>query len=737
MQARPDTIPARSDLSFLVNPRRVWGIPRLSWLHQWVQRWELWLCLAVGAWLRLADLRHTLFLNDQVSLLQVGQAAMRDGGLPITGIPSSLGTLNTPFSIYLYLPFAALGSPFAATWMIALANLMALMLTYVVVDRTFGRLAAGVTLALYATSAYAVLYSSYFWQQTAVAPFLLVYLLTLYAGVVQKRKRWLVVHLVSLGLLSQLHPITTYLIPTTLVGLVLLWPRIPWRDLAIGLFCIGLFYVPTLIWGVMSNWADMQVLLRHFFAMPSTYDLLALDQLLAVLRLEGVLPFGVNAAWLGWLMDGAYLLALGWLGCRVAAPLVQAFRGMRIERAEALWRLRENAGWRGELLLFIWQVAPLLLLIHRTQGYCQCYMVLFFPAPYITLGLALAWVFQRERKLFRGKVALRRRGTRLRESLAGSWQDAPGNTRHGTFWRAGVVSSLALLLLLQTFSSSHLTLAYRGLDTEEASLSVGQREARVIGATQTIVASSLFLHGAFAYLAEQVPGVVEAQSAESCLALPTPASLPTVVVTAFDQQNSMADAVLGALPAATLLKTLPVRDLPPDHLYRVDSSDLRLATEQALPQPLIADQHLALEGMASLPAAQGLVVLRWRVLQTYPQPTGPGVSPLSLLLRLQPVPGFGEGLGAAETALCTLERMQVGETLLAWFATSGVAPASEDGVPLVNLSAQIVVTQRVEPVVGPLRFVTGAMSTKVSPPLPLLCRPDQPAQPSCQLTLPS
>lgn len=762
MQARSDSmVQTVSDPVASVRIRHSRFASRFTWLGYWAHRWELWLFLMVGAWLRLADLGHTMFLDDQVLLLQVGQAALRDGGVPITGIPSSLGTLNAPFSIYLYLPFAVLGSPLAAAWMIALANLAALLLTYVVVDRAFGRLAAGSTLALYATSTYAVFYASYFWQQTAVAPFLLGYLLTLYAGVVQKRRCWLLLHLVLLGLLSQLHPITAYLIPTTLVGLALLWPRIPWRGLALGLLCIGLLYVPTLVWGLVSNWADLRLLLRHFLATPATYDLLALDQLLAVLRFEGVLPFGLSAAWLGWLMNGAYLLALGWLGWRVGQPLAHAFRGSKTESVFALSRLREQAEWRGLLLLFVWQVVPLLLLMHRTQGYCQCYMVLFFPAPYITLGLALAWIIRRGGMLALVRVTFRRLSMPPQQRYADALQGVLGRIPQGrapqgripqgripqaALWRVGILSLLALLLALQTLSSSHLTFAYRGLDTEEASLSAGLREAQAIGAAHTILASSLFLHGAFAYLAEHEVAAVEVQSAESCLMLPSSAKSPTVMVTALDEQKSAVDAVLGALPAATLLETLPVRDLPPDHLYRVDGSDLRLANEQAIAQPVIADGHLALEGVASLPASPGLVVLRWRVLQAYQEPTEPGAMPLSLLFRLQPQPGSRGGFsgvemapGSVEVAQCTPERLEAGETLLTWvrFPVSAAAlAASENSVPLVNLSVHLMVSQRVEPVVGPLRLVTGATNTTVSSPLPLLCLPGQPLQIWCPLALP-
>ncbi len=750
MQIRSDPLAqAVADPVAPVKPRRTWGVLPLSWLSRWVQRWELWVFLVVGAWLRLADLHHTLFLDDQVLLLRVGQAALRDGGMPITGIPSSIGTLNAPFSIYLYLPFAALGSPLAAAWAIALANLGALLLTYVVVDRAFGRLAAGGALALYATSTYAVFYSSYFWQQTAVAPFLLGYLLTLYAGVVQKQRRWLLLHLAFLGLLSQLHPITVYLVPTTLVGLALLWPRIPWRALALGLLCIGLLYVPTLVWGLVSNWVDVRVLLRHFLAAPATYDLLALDQLLAVLRYEGVLPFGVSVAWLGWLMNGAYLLALGWLGWWVGAPLVPVLRGRKTERGVALWRLCEDAEWRGALLLFVWQVVPLFLLIHRTQGYCQCYMVLFFPAPYITLGLALAWVIRRGNVLAPVNVAFRRVWTSRQHGYAGSLPGTLGDIQQGhtpqgcipqgVLWRAGVLGLLALLLVFQALSSSRLTFAYRGLDTEEASLRAAQHEARAIGAAHTILASSLFLHGAFAYLAEHAFSTVEVESAESCLVLPSSASLPAVVVTALDEKKSTVDEVLGALPAATLVGALPVRDLPPDHLYRVDGPHLQLAGEQAMAQPVMADQHLALEGLVSLPMTPGLVVLRWRVFQAYQEPAGLGAAPLSLLFHLQLLPGSRGGSGEVETAQCTPDHLEAGETLFTWFRFSDVTAlsvAASNGAVLANLSVHLVVSQRVEPVVGPLRLVTGAMSTTASSALSLLCLPGQPAQSACPLVLP-
>src|SRR5215468_4965823 len=92
-------------------------------LPDWTSHWELWLALLLGGWLRLFALDRTLWLDDQTQLLDMARTAILRGMIPVTGIPSSVGFLNSPISIYLLLPIAALtANPLPQTIALALWN---------------------------------------------------------------------------------------------------------------------------------------------------------------------------------------------------------------------------------------------------------------------------------------------------------------------------------------------------------------------------------------------------------------------------------------------------------------------------------------------------------------------------------------------------------------------------------------------------------------------------------------
>src|SRR5579863_1771347 len=122
-------------------------------LPAWSRRPDFALVIVVGALLRLVWLDSTSLLGDQAQLLSVARSALSLHALPLTGIQSSIGTLNPPASIYLLLPFAALPDPFWAALFTALANVAAVVLLYRIADRYAGRAAAFAAGLLYATAA--------------------------------------------------------------------------------------------------------------------------------------------------------------------------------------------------------------------------------------------------------------------------------------------------------------------------------------------------------------------------------------------------------------------------------------------------------------------------------------------------------------------------------------------------------------------------------------------------------
>ncbi|HEX6122656.1 MAG TPA: hypothetical protein VFY89_05825, partial [Ktedonobacterales bacterium] len=71
----------------------------------WARYPEFWLILLAAALLRLWSLDHAQWLDDQAQLLALARDAWLRGALPITGIRSSIGTLNPPLSVYILMPF--------------------------------------------------------------------------------------------------------------------------------------------------------------------------------------------------------------------------------------------------------------------------------------------------------------------------------------------------------------------------------------------------------------------------------------------------------------------------------------------------------------------------------------------------------------------------------------------------------------------------------------------------------
>src|SRR5215469_9226278 len=120
---------------------------RLSW---W-RHWELWLALALGGLLRLWHADYTTFGDDQAALMTMARHALERHELPVTGIPSSIGSLNPPVSIYVIIPFAAgRTNPLPAVLSLALWNVLGVALCYIFALRFFGRRIATVGTLLFA-----------------------------------------------------------------------------------------------------------------------------------------------------------------------------------------------------------------------------------------------------------------------------------------------------------------------------------------------------------------------------------------------------------------------------------------------------------------------------------------------------------------------------------------------------------------------------------------------------------
>ena len=136
-----------------------------SFFAIWIAKPDALLLVVLASVLRLNGLHTTTFLGDQAQIYSLGRSALMHHALLVTGIRSSIGTLNMPVSILLLLPFIILGDPFWGTLFTAVINIVAVMLLYSLANRYVGRRTAFVASLLYATAPWSVFFSRFIWQQ--------------------------------------------------------------------------------------------------------------------------------------------------------------------------------------------------------------------------------------------------------------------------------------------------------------------------------------------------------------------------------------------------------------------------------------------------------------------------------------------------------------------------------------------------------------------------------------------
>ncbi|MGH2487378.1 MAG: glycosyltransferase family 39 protein, partial [Ktedonobacterales bacterium] len=212
----------QSDRASIPESAAVSAVPTQSARRDWLRHWELWAALAGGAFLRLWQPGASGFLGDQAGLMQLASLAVQRGAIPVTGIYSSINTLNPPLSVYVLLPFAWLShDPLLAVISQECWNVAGILFCYIFVLRTFGRRTAAISTLLFATAGAAVDYSRLLWQQDYLPPFIALFALFTFVGATQGRPRWLAPATVFLTCAILLHPTAALLIPTLLLALLL------------------------------------------------------------------------------------------------------------------------------------------------------------------------------------------------------------------------------------------------------------------------------------------------------------------------------------------------------------------------------------------------------------------------------------------------------------------------------------------------------------------------------------
>src|SRR6266851_5814926 len=121
--------------------------------------------LALAAWLRLRHLGLATFHDDQAIALRIAHDILH-GDIRTVGLTSSSGASNPPLYVYIVAVFVAIhdGALFA-TGSVGVLSVVAIALAYIVVRPRFGGAVALITIALFATAPWAVVFSRILFQQ--------------------------------------------------------------------------------------------------------------------------------------------------------------------------------------------------------------------------------------------------------------------------------------------------------------------------------------------------------------------------------------------------------------------------------------------------------------------------------------------------------------------------------------------------------------------------------------------
>jgi hypothetical protein len=645
-------------------------------LPDWAPHWELWLALLLGGWLRLFALDRTLWLDDQVQLLDMARTAILRGMIPATGIPSSVGFLNSPISIYLLLPIAAFtANPLPQTIAMALWNIIGVAICYVAALRGFGRRVAAWSALVFAVCPATVWYSRFLWQQNFIAPLLGLWALTLFAAVKTSGRRWFVAHIVLLLACILLHPTVAYLIPVTLVALWLSPHRPKPVEYALAALGVLLLLFPTLIWEAQSGWSDVLILASS--AQRSVYyDGEVAVALFNVLGAPGPQTLGAGTLFnrLAPLFNAltaltVALFIIGWLGLTW-----RLWRGLRIAwrpapTRPAMWRdriawvgaiaeeVRSDEAWRLSFVLWLWVTIPPVAMIRHSITIFPHYLIVLYPGIFIVIGLGAASIVSWARNLLGVRHA-------SQQSALPSTVARVGLHAVPVALLIALLGGLTLQSALHTTSVSSpqysVTEGYGyPLNTMLGAVDALNTIQRQEGIASVDIISATPPPGYFNDLATLLRDEKSTRSMLDGACLRLPATGETLIVT--EKASAPAARLLATLPNATKVGAIPLREGAPATVYRVTPLSGALPGETGAGAITFGDADqpaLRLEGFQRV--APDLVRLRWTVLTS-----AASTRPL-LAYHVQAAIGAPNGSSAQKGVSCGATHWSAGDTLVTW-----------------------------------------------------------------------
>jgi 4-amino-4-deoxy-L-arabinose transferase-like glycosyltransferase len=316
------------------------------------------LLLVVAALLRLPDLAtRGTWDADQGHDMLVLRAMVRDGTVPLLGPPTSIGDVHHGALYYYALSPAAFltggDSPLAVVALIALAGIVAVVLTWWLARSIAGPVAGIVAGLAMAVSASAIEESTFIWNPNLIALSSAIALAGAWRAWSTGRPGWWLLAAFGTGLTMQFHVLGIAMLPIVGGLLVLDTRNRPpgperrriWRYGVAGLAIIALCFTPLIINELTTDFSEVNAALAYIRAGGDASTLEPLARLLVI-----------GARVLSWPLTGILTdgPTVGLLAVVVVVAIVvwRVLDGPLRERVAAVW-LGVGLAWTAFVLTFI------------------------------------------------------------------------------------------------------------------------------------------------------------------------------------------------------------------------------------------------------------------------------------------------------------------------------------------------------------------------------------------------
>lgn len=350
------------------------------------------LILLLAAVVRMSWPGLTEFKADEARLLKLAYEMAEGGGMALRGIGSSVGFPNFPMSVWLYaLPSWLSLHPYAATIFTGLLNTIAAVGCFWLVRRYWGTQAGLLAMLLIAVSPWAILYSRKIWAQNLLPLFVMGWGISAALAFVERRRRFLWLHLLCLAIVVQIHLAAIALVPATAVLLIIFWRRIAWRDLLVGGGLGLLTAVPFLIY------LNRDGFFTRLFANSLGTDGGAASEVAwsDALRFVWLLSTGREIHSLaGPVAFESFLAQVPDLGAIHLVWTLLILLGIGIAMNSA-WRNWQEPSSQVGLIVLVWLLVPTLFFtIWRSSPIFLHYFIATLPAQFILLAIGVNWLVQ-------------------------------------------------------------------------------------------------------------------------------------------------------------------------------------------------------------------------------------------------------------------------------------------------------------------------------------------------------